>query len=131
MSESQRAMLRSHGTLVGRVLMGLLFFFSGVGMLMTPGGMEGTASMIMNAGLPLAGLLAWLVLAVKLFGGASLILGYRVGCGAFLLLGFTALATLFFHLDINDHGLFKNLAIMGGLLYVMAYGPGEGWAMKR
>lgn len=38
MSESQRAMLRSHGTLVGRVLMGLLFFFSGVGMLMTPPG---------------------------------------------------------------------------------------------
>jgi uncharacterized membrane protein YphA (DoxX/SURF4 family) len=39
------------------------------------------------------------------------------------------LATLIAHTDINDINLFKNLAIIGGLLYVLAYGAGEGWKM--
>ena len=49
-----------------------------------------------------------------------------------------AAATLAFHLSpavgpVNLFGfqmdLFKNLAIMGGLLYAMAYGPGDGWKL--
>lgn len=115
-------------TMVGRMLMGLLFVFSGVGILMN--GVDGTAGMIMSKGLPMAGLLAWAVVALKIIAGGALILGYRARKAALGLIVFTALATLLFHMNLEDIGLFKNLAIMGGLLYVVAYGPGTGWRLK-
>lgn len=128
MSDSQRQMLRTYGTLVGRVLLGLLFLITGFGML-TGGAPVG---MIEGMGLPFAGLLAWVVVAMKLFGSLSLILGYRVGLGAAILFVFTLLTVVLVHInDANPTTLYKNLAIMGGLLYVMAYGPGEGWKISK
>lgn len=132
MSESQRTLLRTHGTLLGRVLLGLLFLVSGLGMLANEAGVAGVAGMIGEKGLPLASLLAWIVVLTKVVGGSALILGYKVGKAACALFGFTLLATLFFHMGngITDIMLLKNLSIMGGLLYVMAYGPGEGWRLR-
>ncbi len=133
MSEAQRDMLRTHGTLVGRTLIGLLFLVSGGGMLM--GGAEGVAGMIASKGLPLASLIAWVVILTKVLGGAALILGYRVGCAAAALFVFTALTIVLFHNAFADPSqqtaALKNLSIMGGLLYVMAYGAGKGWRISR
>ncbi len=70
------------------------------------------------------------MIAVKILAGGALMLGYRTGLAAALLLGFTALTILFAHLNPDDINLWKNLAIIGGLLYAMAYGPGEGWKLK-
>jgi len=128
MTDAHRAMLRTYGTLVGRILLGLLFFISGLGML--TGGVP--VAMIEGIGIPLAALVAWLVVAVKVLGGAGLILGYRIGLSAAALFVFTLLTVVLIH--INDEmptQLYKNLAIMGGLLYVMAYGPGEGWRLGK
>ncbi len=133
MSEAQRDMMRTHGTLVGRTLIGLLFLVSGGGMLL--GGAEGVAGMIASKGLPLASLIAWVVILTKVLGGAALILGYRVGCAAAALFIFTALTIVLFHNAFVDPAqqtaALKNLSIMGGLLYVMAYGAGEGWRISR
>ncbi len=133
MSEAQRDMMRTHGTLVGRTLIGLLFLVSGGGMLL--GGAEGVAGMIASKGLPLASLIAWVVILTKVLGGAALILGYRVGCAAAALFIFTALTIVLFHNAFIDPAqqtaALKNLSIMGGLLYVMAYGAGEGWRISR
>ncbi len=133
MSEAQRDMMRTHGTLVGRTLIGLLFLVSGGGMLL--GGAEGVAGMIASKGLPLASLIAWVVILTKVLGGASLILGYRVGCAAAALFIFTALTIVLFHNAFVDPtqqtAALKNLSIMGGLLYVMAYGAGKGWRISR
>jgi putative oxidoreductase len=133
MSEAQRNMMRTHGTLVGRTLIGLLFLVSGGGMLL--GGAEGVAGMIASKGLPLASLIAWVVILTKVLGGAALILGYRVGCAAAALFIFTALTIVLFHNAFIDPtqqtAALKNLSIMGGLLYVMAYGAGEGWRISR
>lgn len=120
--------LREHGAMVGRMLIGLLFVFSGVGIVMN--GVEGFASMIEGRDLPMPILLAWVVVIVKVAAGAGLILGYRTAYSALALLIFTGLATLLYHLDLDDVNLFKNLAIMGGLLYVYVYGPGHGWKLK-
>jgi putative oxidoreductase len=121
-------MLRSSGIVVARILLGLLFFLGGVNMLMSGGG---PAEMIANIGFPAAGLLAWVVVAVKVLGGAGLILGYRTGLSAAALFAFTLLTVVFVHADMEDPSLFKNLSIMGGLLYAMAYGPGEGWRLGK
>lgn len=128
MTEEQRSLLRTYGTLAGRVFLGLLFVFTAVGFIL--GGTDAVASMIANKGLPFAGLITWIVIVVKILSGAALILGYRVGYAAGALIVFTALTILFFHMDFrNDVNFFKNLAIIGGLFYVMAYGAGDGWKL--
>jgi putative oxidoreductase len=124
-----KPMLRSKGTLVGRVLLALLFVFSGVGMLM--GGIGNTAMYFESMGLPMATLLAIAVIIVKIGGGLALAAGYRVEEAALALCIFTGLTILVAHRSIEDMGLWKNLSIMGGMLYVMAYGAGEGWRLKK
>lgn len=125
---SVERMLRDNGAMVGRMLIGLLFVFSGVGMVL--GGIDGVVGMIDSRGLPMASLLAWVVVFVKVAAGAALMLGYRTRDAAMALLVFTCLVTLLYHLDLEDINLFKNLAIVGGLLYVYVYGPGDGWRLK-
>lgn len=137
LQESHRAMLRSHGIVLARVLLGALFLLSGAQILMGGmAGINGVAGMISGAGLPLGMVLALIVVAIKIIGGGALILGYRTGLAAGALLLFTAAATLAFHMGSSemgifgrDMGLFKNLSIMGGLLYAMAFGPGTGWSL--
>ena len=132
MNESHRAMLRTHGTMVGRMLMGLLFFWSGGSMLLA--GAAPAINTVESLGLPLPVVLGWLVVLVKVLGGLALIVGFRVGIAAAGLIVFTLLTVLFVHSDVADPNqqtqALKNLAIVGGLLYVMAYGPGEGWKLS-
>lgn len=126
--DQYKPMLRSKGTLVGRVLLALLFVFSGVGMLI--GGIGNTAMYFESMGLPMATLLAIAVIIIKIGGGLALMVGYRVEEAALALLIFTGLTILVAHRSVDDMGLWKNLSIMGGMLYVMAYGAGEGWKLK-
>tara|TARA_B100000508_G_scaffold88136_1_gene68603 strand:- start:273 stop:569 length:297 start_codon:yes stop_codon:yes gene_type:complete len=78
-----------------------------------------------SMGVPLAGIVVWLVMAAKIGAGGAIILGKRVGLAAAVLIGFTVLATLVAHVSPFDEiSVLKNLAIIGGLLYLMAYGPG-------
>lgn len=121
-------MLRAHGTMVGRMLIGLLFVFSGIGIVLN--GVEGFSGMIEMRGLPIPLVLAWLVVVWKIGAGSALILGWRTMQAALALIVFTALVTLLYHLSLDDVNLFKNLAIIGGLLYVYVYGPGNGWRLK-
>lgn len=120
--------LRAHGTMIGRMLIGLLFVFSGIGIVLN--GVEGFSKIIEMRGLPMPIVLASLVVVWKIGAGSALILGWRTAQAALALIIFTALATLLFHLDLSDGDLFKNLAIIGGLLYVYVYGPGNGWKLK-
>jgi len=128
MTEAQKATLRAQVTTVGRMLMGILFVFSGIGILMN--GVAGTADYFSLLGVPLAGIMVWLVIAVKILAGGALMLGYEVERAAIALIIFTLLATWVAHMDLEDVNLFKNLAIVGGLLYVWAYGPGNGWKLR-
>lgn len=123
LSAPQRDLVRDRGTKVGRMLMGLLFFASGLNMLLVQGP-AATALFFESVGVPVAGLTVWLVIAVKILAGLAIIIGYRVGLAAAALILFTVAATFTAHRDLSDPGLLKNLAIIGGLLYLMAYGPG-------
>lgn len=123
LSPTQRDLVRDKGTKFGRFLIGLLFFASGMGMLLMQGP-TGVAVYFESLGLPFAYLLAWVVITLKILAGLAIILGYRVGLAAAALIAFTAGATMVAHRDFADPNLFKNLAIIGGLLYLMAYGPG-------
>ena len=130
-TDVQRLWLRTNGALLGRTFIGLLFLVSGIGMFQSMG-IAGVSGMIDGMGIPLAGPLAVLVLLVKILGGTGLILGYRIDESALALFIFTFLTIVLVHNNSAElTSALKNLAIMGGLLYVLAYGPGDGWRMAK
>ena len=123
MTTTQRDLVRDKGTKFGRFLIGFLFFAGGLSMLL----LQGPANVAMyfeTLGLPFPALLVWPVIALKIVAGLAIMLGYRVGLASAALIAFTAGATMAAHRDLTDPNLTKNLAIIGGLLYLMAYGPG-------
>lgn len=123
LSAPHRDLVRDKGTMLGRILIGFLFFSSGLGMLLVQGP-EGVAGYFSSMGLPMAGLLVWLVIIVKVTAGGAIMLGKRVGLASAVLILFTLLTIVIAHRSFDDINMFKNLAIVGGLLYLMAYGPG-------
>ncbi len=106
---------------IARVLLCLVFVHAVIGKLM---GFAGTTAMMAGRGLPLAPLLLVSAMVLMAVGSALVITGWRQGLGAILLLLFLIPTTLIFHTDLSDGGeriaLFKNLAIMGGLLLVVS-----------
>jgi putative oxidoreductase len=109
--------------LAGRVLLAVLFIPAGYGKI---GGFEGTQGYMESMGVP--GMLLPLVILLELVGGLLLLVGYQTRIVAFLLAGFTIVSGLIFHLQPADQMqmimLFKNVAIAGGLLLVVAHGAG-------
>jgi len=72
--------------------------------------------------------------AVELLGGAALAIGFMTRWSALALALFCLATALFFHtnwadLDMKIH-FFKNLAMAGGLLQLVAWGGG-GWSWDR
>lgn len=112
--------------IVGRILLALLFILSGLGKIMDPA----PAAQMMAAQSPFPGSWAMGVGVFELVAGLILASGFATRLAAILLFGFTALATLLFHRQITDPVqstmALKNLAIMGGLLMVFAYGQVRG-----
>lgn len=104
---------------LGRILLAIMFIISGVNKLQAP---EQTGAMLQGAGLPAS--LAMPTGAFELIAGACLAVGVLSRIVPLLLAGFTVLATLYFHSNISDPmqaiQAMKNLAIIGGLLAVIA-----------
>jgi putative oxidoreductase len=104
---------------IARVLLCLVFIHAVIGKLT---GFAGVAGAIAAKGLPLAPLLLVAAMALMAVGSALVISGWKARLGAILLLLFLVPTTLLFHGDLADKleriQLFKNLAIMGGLLLV-------------
>ncbi|NJL87961.1 MAG: DoxX family protein [Leptolyngbyaceae cyanobacterium SM1_1_3] len=107
-------------SLTGRILLAALFLRSGINHAIN---FAGTQQAIASQGLPAVGLLAILTVLVLVIGSLSVLLGYKASIGAWLLIGFLIPATLVFH-GSEMTQFFKNLSLIGGLLMVVAYGPG-------
>lgn len=124
-----RGTLKKHGTLLARILIGGFFLLSGIQAAL--GGAAFMASFISEMGIPFATILAWLIVLVKIGGGAGILLGWHFDCALILVAGFTLLTVVFVHNSFDDVGLFKNLGLIGGMLYMLAYGPGDGWRLGK
>jgi putative oxidoreductase len=85
-------------------------------------GFAAVAGGIAAKGLPLAPVLLVAAMALMAVGSALVISGWRARLGVWLLLLFLVPTTLLFHGDLGSAQeriqLFKNLAIIGGLLLV-------------
>jgi len=111
--------------LVARILLATLFLVSGLGMLAGPAGFAGYMAAI---GMPAPMLVTWAVIALKVFAGLAVLVGFQTRYAA-LALGAFAIATAFIgHLDFADQNqmtaFMKNLGIAGGFLLLATTGPG-------
>ncbi len=115
--------LVQYAATVGRIPIALMFVIAGFSKIAGYGGAQGYME-----GFGVPGVLLPLVIATELGCGLLLLVGWRTRLAAFLLAGFTLTATAIFHNNIADSTQYlffmKNLAIVGGLLVLVAHGPG-------
>jgi putative oxidoreductase len=121
---------------LGRIFLALIFVVSGVGKIT---GYAGTASYMASRGLPMVEVLLPLTIAVELGGGLMLALGWKTRWAAAALFLFLVPTTLIFHqfwgidpklVQMQKIHFLKNVAIMGGMLMVIAIGAGA-WSVDR
>jgi len=109
--------------LAGRLLLAVIFLASAFGKITN---FDGTLKFMEAHGMPMTALLCACAIVLEALGAITLILGYLTRWGAAALIGFLVTATWIFHSAPDQRiALLKNLAIMGGLLQIMAFGPGE------
>lgn len=110
--------------LTGRVLLALMFIFSGFAKI---GAYAGTQQYMEAFGVP--GALLPLVIIVELVGGLMIAAGFFTRITALALAGFTLVAAGVFHANFGDQMqmilFMKNLSIAGGFLLLAAIGPGS------
>ena len=126
--------LQNPVSLVGRILLAALFLPAGIGKLT---GFAGTVGYITSVGLPLPQVAAAIALVVEIVGGIALITGFGTRFAALALAVFTLVASIFFHnfwaLPADQQMIpqllfFKNIAVIGGLLTLAAWGAGS-WSL--
>lgn len=109
--------------LVGRVLIAAIFILSGLSKIADP---AGSMAYIASVGLPLPAVALAGAIIVELVGGALLISGYKVRAVASVIALFSLATAVFFHNNLADQNqfihFFKNVAIAGGLLQIVAFG---------
>jgi putative oxidoreductase len=110
---------------LGRLLMSSLFIWDGIGQLRSP---SLTAQYFASVHVPLPSVAIWISIIIHLVGGIGLLVGFKTRWAA-ALLALVSVGTAFgVHLQIGDQDniihFYKNLALTGGFLYVMAFGAG-------
>jgi putative oxidoreductase len=117
--------------LAGRVLLGLIFVVSGWGKLTA---FAPVVASIANKGLPMPELLAGMAVVIELAGGIILLIGFKARWAALAFAVFLIVITPIFHSfwdvpaaqAMNQQGQFlKNMSILGGMLMIIAFGPGR------
>lgn len=115
----------SYRKLIGRILIAAIFLMAGLSKI---GNFSGTSQFMASKGIPLTDIALVLTILIEVVGGLSIILGYKAKWGAWSLFAFMIPTTLVFHTNFSDQDqmihFLKNLAIMGGLLYITAFGSG-------
>jgi putative oxidoreductase len=116
--------------LAARILLAALFVPAGISKI---AGFAGTVGYISSVGLPLPAVGAVLAILAEAGGGIALLLGFQARLAALVLAVFTLAAGVFFHaywsmpadqVMVNQIMFMKNIAIAGGLLALVAFGPG-------
>ena len=111
-------------SLAGRVMIALIFVLSGLSKISA---IDGTQGYMEAMGLP--GILVYPTILFEVAAGLAIIAGFQTRLVALALAGFTLLLALIFHNQLGDQMQFilfmKNVAIAGGLLFLVRNGAGD------
>lgn len=117
--------------LVGRVLLSLIFIMSGLQKITA---WNQTAAYMASKHMPAVPLFLAAAIVLEVFGGLSVLTGFKARLGAMALIVFLVPTTLIFHnfwaytgqeQQMQMINFMKNLAILGGLFVVLGLGSGE------
>ena len=117
--------------LLGRLLVAALFLPSGLNKLLT---FSSFAASLSAKGVPYPALVAALIIAAEVLGPLALVVGMWPRWTAMVLIGFTAVTLWLTHRHAGIGVVFRprqsveileSLAIIGGLLFYFASGPGS------
>lgn len=118
--------LKAFAVLIGRILLVLIFLKSGLGKIEN---FQGTAQYMASHGMPFSNFFLVGAIFFELVGSITVILGLFARYGALLLLIFLIPTTLIFHNIFADPKMMihfmKNVSMFGGLLILLAFGPGR------
>jgi putative oxidoreductase len=118
--------LKSFATLVGRILLVLIFLQSGIEKIMN---FQGTTQYMASYGMPYTNFFLVFAIFVELIGSITVILGFSTRLGATLLLVFLIPTTLIFHTNFSDQMqvimFMKNVSMFGGCLLLLSLGGGR------
>jgi len=124
------ASLQNPLSLIGRILLALLFVPAGFGKVT---GFAGTVGYIASKGVPFPELAAAAAIGVELGLGVLLLIGWQTRWAALGIALFTVVISFIFHnfwavpadqVVMQQQNFFKNIAVVGGLLTVAAWGAG-------
>jgi putative oxidoreductase len=118
--------MKAFAMLLGRILLILIFIKSGIGKIEN---FAGTAQYMAKAGMPYSTFFLLGAIFFELAGSITITLGFLTRVGALMLLVFLIPTTFIFHGNFADHGqmihFMKNVSMFGGLLLLLAMGPGR------
>lgn len=113
-------------SLIGRILLVLIFLQSGIGKI---GNFEGTAKYMASHGMPFPTFFLIGAIFFELVGSITVIIGYFTRFGALLLVIFLISTTLIFHTNFADRiqmiMFMKNVSMLGGCLVLLTAGAGR------
>jgi putative oxidoreductase len=126
--------------LIGRILLGWIFVRSGYGKIFD---IAGYATTYPARGLP--PVLAYIAVPAEFFGGLALMFGLATRYAAVVMTIFMLVATFSTHRywefadaaarRAQDGNFYKNLAMLGGILFLFVVGPGrfsiDSWLRKK
>jgi putative oxidoreductase len=137
-TQAHRELARSHGALIARIVVGVFFIMAGVGKIGSGFGLgvgfAGTVGYITAVGLPMPQLLALAAIALEISGGLGILLGWYFAESAAALAFVCLFTAVFFHNPsepMQRINFFKNISIAAGLIYMIGFGPGSAWTIRK
>lgn len=122
--------ITNYTSLFGRILIGGFFVWNGVQSILH---LSSTIEIFVLGGVPGAVWFAVLAASIQVLGGIGVVVGFRPRLCAALLAVYVMLASVFFF-DANTasgtHLFLQRMAIVGGLLYIVAHGSGK-WSTDQ
>ena len=115
--------LKSTAELAARLLLAAVFLYSAIA---KAHNYHGVAAHMSSHGVP--GTLLPLVLATEVLFPIAIIMGWKTGIAAFLLLGYSLLAAVIFHHNFGNPkellAFFEDLGLIAALLLLLVHGAG-------
>jgi len=120
----------NYRALVGRILISLIFIVAGVQKIFAFSMVKGYVA----TALPLPSVALGIAILIEVLGGLAILTGFWTKFAAWVVFLYMIPTTFFFHFLPWLHGMDamgnrtnveKNLAIMGGLIFLALWGPGK------